>query len=45
MLIGVGVGDVVVVLDWDSYCYLECYYVILMMGVVLMMVNVWLLFD
>lgn len=38
--IGVGAGDVVAVLDWDSHRYLECYHAIPMMGAVLMTANV-----
>ncbi|MGD0188503.1 MAG: fatty acid--CoA ligase [Roseiarcus sp.] len=36
---GVGRGDVVAVLDWDSHRYLECYFAIPMMGAVLQTVN------
>ncbi|AFQ51836.1 MULTISPECIES: fatty acid--CoA ligase [Burkholderia] len=38
--IGVGAGDVVAVMDWDSHRYLECYHAIPMMGAVLMTANV-----
>lgn len=38
--VGVKVGDMVVVMDWDSYCYLECMFVILMIGVVLYIINI-----
>jgi fatty-acyl-CoA synthase len=33
--LGVGAGDVVAVLDWDSHRYHECYFAIPMMGAVL----------
>jgi fatty-acyl-CoA synthase len=36
---GVGMGDRVGVLDWDSHRYLECYFAVPMMGAVLMMAN------
>lgn len=32
-------------MDWDSNCYLESYFVVLMIGVVLMMVNICLVFE
>ncbi|MBN3829669.1 fatty acid--CoA ligase [Burkholderia sp. Ac-20384] len=38
--LGVGAGDTVAVMDWDSHRYLECYYAIPMMGAVLMTANV-----
>ncbi|MBN3785983.1 fatty acid--CoA ligase [Burkholderia sp. Ac-20353] len=38
--IGVGAGDTVAVLDWDSHRYLECYFAIPMMGATLMTANV-----
>ncbi|WP_321918347.1 fatty acid--CoA ligase [Burkholderia cepacia] len=38
--IGVGAGDTVAVMDWDSHRYLECYFAIPMMGAVLMTANV-----
>lgn len=38
--LGVGAGDVVAVMDWDSHRYLECYHAIPMMGAVLMTANV-----
>ncbi len=38
--LGVGAGDVVAVLDWDSHRYLECFYAVPMMGAVLHTVNV-----
>ncbi len=37
--LGVKPGDVVAVLDWDSHRYLECYFAVPMMGVVLQTVN------
>ena len=37
---GVGPGDVVAVLDWDSHRYLECFFAIPMMGAILHTVNV-----
>lgn len=37
---GVGPGDIVAVLDWDSHRYLECFFGIPMMGAVLHTVNV-----
>jgi fatty-acyl-CoA synthase len=38
--LGVGSGDTVAVLDWDSHRYLECYFAVPMMGAVLQMVNI-----
>lgn len=38
--LGVGPGDTVAVLDWDSHRYLECYFAVPMMGAILQMVNV-----
>lgn len=38
--LGVGSGDTVAVMDWDSHRYLECYFAVPMMGAVLMTVNV-----
>jgi fatty-acyl-CoA synthase len=38
--LGVKPGDTVAVLDWDSHRYLECYFAVPMMGVVLQTVNV-----
>jgi len=38
--LGVGPGDTVAVLDWDSHRYLECYFAVPMMGAVLQMVNI-----
>ncbi|WP_175885140.1 fatty acid--CoA ligase [Burkholderia sp. BCC0044] len=38
--LGVGAGDVVAVMDWDSHRYLECYHAIPMMSSVLMTANV-----
>ena len=37
--IGVGQGEVVAVLDWDSHRYHECYFAVPMMGAVLQTVN------
>lgn len=37
---GVGPGDTVAVLDWDSHRYLECFFAVPMMGAVLHTVNV-----
>ncbi|OUM01600.1 fatty acid--CoA ligase [Variovorax sp. JS1663] len=37
---GVGHGDVVAVMDWDSHRYLEAYFAVPMMGATLMTVNV-----
>src|SRR5712672_2590381 len=38
--LGVGAGDTVGVLDWDSHRYLEAYFAVPMMGAVLQTVNV-----
>lgn len=38
--LGVGPGDVVSVMDWDSHRYLECYFAVPMLGAVLHTVNV-----
>ena len=38
--LGVGPGDTVAVLDWDSHRYLECYFAVPMMGAVLQTVNI-----
>lgn len=38
--LGVKFGDTVAVMDWDSHRYLECYFALPMMGVVLQTVNV-----
>lgn len=38
--LGVGYGDTVAVMDWDSHRYLEAYFAVPMIGAVLMMVNV-----
>jgi fatty-acyl-CoA synthase len=38
--LGVGPGNTVGVLDWDSHRYLECYFAVPSMGAVLHMVNV-----
>ena len=37
---GVGTGDTVAVMDWDSHRYLECFFGIPMMGAVLHTINV-----
>lgn len=37
---GVGPGDTVAVLDWDSHRYLECFFAVPMMGAVLHTVNI-----
>ena len=38
--LGVGPGDTIGVMDWDSHRYLECYFAIPMMGAVLHTVNI-----
>lgn len=38
--LGVGQGDTVAVMDWDSHRYLECFFAVPMMGAVLQTVNV-----
>ncbi len=38
--LGVRPGDTVAVMDWDSHRYLECFFAIPMMGVVLQTVNI-----
>lgn len=38
--LGIGAGDTVAVMDWDSHRYLECFFAIPMMGAVLQTVNV-----
>jgi len=38
--LGVGPGNIVGVMDWDSHRYLECYFVVPMMGAVLHTINV-----
>lgn len=38
--LGIGHGDVVAVMDWDSHRYLEAYFAVPMMGATLMTVNV-----
>jgi fatty-acyl-CoA synthase len=38
--LGVGAGDTVAVMDWDSHRYLECFFAVPMMGAVLHTVNV-----
>jgi fatty-acyl-CoA synthase len=37
---GVGPGDTVAVMDWDSHRYLECFFAVPMMGAVLHTVNI-----
>lgn len=43
--LGVGHGDTVAVLDWDSHRYLECFFAVPMMGAVLMTANIRLGFE
>ncbi|HEX7075516.1 MAG TPA: fatty acid--CoA ligase [Hyphomicrobiaceae bacterium] len=38
--LGIGQGDVVAVMDWDSHRYLECFFAIPMIGAVLQTVNI-----
>ncbi len=38
--LGVGRGDTVAVMDWDSHRYLECFFAVPMMGAVLHTINV-----
>jgi fatty-acyl-CoA synthase len=38
--LGIGPGDTVAVMDWDSHRYLECYFAVPMMGAVLQTVNI-----
>jgi fatty-acyl-CoA synthase len=38
--LGIGHGDTVAVMDWDSHRYLECFYAVPMIGAVLHTVNV-----
>ena len=38
--LGVGPGDTVAVLDWDSHRYLECFFAIPMMGAIIHTVNI-----
>src|SRR5439155_9877106 len=38
--LGVKRGDTVAVMDWDSHRYLECFFVIPMMGAVLHTINI-----
>ncbi len=38
--LGIGMGQTVAVMEWDSHRYLECYYAVPMLGAVLMTVNV-----
>lgn len=42
---GIGPGDTVAVLDWDSHRYLECFFAVPMMGAILHTVNVRLSAD
>ncbi|HRD34839.1 MAG TPA: fatty acid--CoA ligase [Rhodocyclaceae bacterium] len=37
---GIGPGDTVAVMDWDSHRYLECFFAVPMMGAVLQTVNI-----
>ncbi len=37
---GIGPGDVVAVMDWDSHRYLECFFAVPMLGAILHTVNV-----
>jgi fatty-acyl-CoA synthase len=38
--LGIGPGDTIGVMDWDSHRYLECYFAIPMMGAVLHTINI-----
>jgi acyl-CoA synthetase (AMP-forming)/AMP-acid ligase II len=38
--LGIGPGDTVAILDWDSHRYLECYFAVPMIGAVLHTVNI-----
>ncbi|PNS08470.1 fatty acid--CoA ligase [Solilutibacter silvestris] len=38
--VGVGFGDTVAIMDWDSHRYLESFYAVPMMGATLQMVNI-----
>jgi fatty-acyl-CoA synthase len=38
--LGVGPGDTVAVMDWDSHRYLECFFAVPMMGAVLHTINI-----
>ena len=38
--LGIGAGDTVAVLDWDSHRYLECFFAVPMIGAVLHTVNI-----
>ena len=38
--LGVGQGDTVAIMDWDSHRYLECFFAVPMMGAVLHTINV-----
>ena len=42
---GVGQGDVVAVMDWDTHRYFECFFAVPMMGAVLHTVNICLLYT
>ena len=38
--LGIGAGDTVAMLDWDSHRYLECFFAVPMIGAVLHTVNI-----
>src|SRR5215472_15252228 len=38
--LGVGAGETVAMMDWDSHRYLECFFAVPMMGAVLQTVNI-----
>lgn len=38
--LGIGMGDTVAIMDWDSHRYLECFFAVPMMGAVLHTINV-----
>ncbi|HCK76656.1 MAG TPA: long-chain fatty acid--CoA ligase [Gammaproteobacteria bacterium] len=38
--LGIGVGDTVAVMDWDSHRYLECFFAVPMLGAVLHTINI-----
>lgn len=38
--IGIGPGDTVAVMDWDSHRYLECFFAVPMMGAILHTINI-----
>jgi len=38
--LGIGAGDTVAIMDWDSHRYLECYFAVPMIGAVLHTVNI-----